>query len=162
MTLQRFSCFSYTTISTLAWYLKKSLIKSELSSLVQVLQNVIRFEFNPSCFNRKILTVRFGEVILVSISGYAFLFRNCHLQCVCKKTDSGSINRRLMLKIVRIRSMVFNNFKKHFLNLYLKDFNFQDHPFRFPLVTLTFVWLVPVQCSISRQAQTRRQSHYTT
>ena len=54
MTLQRFSCFSYTTISTLVWYLKKSLIKSELSSLDKRFQNVIRFEFNFSCFNEKV------------------------------------------------------------------------------------------------------------
>ena len=37
-------------------------------------------------------------------------------------------------------------------NSYLKDFDIQDHPFRFPLVTLTFVWSVTVQCSIDRQA----------
>ena len=55
MTLQRFSCFSYTTISTLVWYLKKSLIKSELSSLDKRFQNVIRCEFKPFiCFNEKV------------------------------------------------------------------------------------------------------------
>ena len=54
MTLQRFSCFSYTTISTLVWYLKKSLIKSELSSLDKRFQNVIRCEFKSFiCFNEK-------------------------------------------------------------------------------------------------------------
>ena len=84
MTLQRFSCFSYTTISTLVWYLKKSLIKSELSSLDKRFQNVIRCEFKSFiCFNEKVNRLfksKLFECINNSVFCTSFVGVNCHLQ----------------------------------------------------------------------------------